>query len=141
MCLWVSYKKKIRKKIFFASLKSLKKRVGSGVGSGSISQRCGSGFAQNVTDLQHWTHGFILFYFYFFFHSSAYLSFFAYELIQFQSCIFQKKKEFKDPYTDPLSHRQAIETPQDWLLVLLFYVFLCYEVAVLNFGFADFCFN
>jgi hypothetical protein len=45
MWLWVIYKKKIRKKIFFASLMSLKKGVGSGVGSGSVSQRCkyGSG--------------------------------------------------------------------------------------------------
>jgi hypothetical protein len=33
MCLWLSYKKKYGKKI--ASLKSLKKEVGSGVGSGS----------------------------------------------------------------------------------------------------------
>ncbi len=40
MCLQASYKKKIWKKNnFFASLKSLKKGVGSGVGSGSISQR------------------------------------------------------------------------------------------------------
>jgi hypothetical protein len=40
-------------KFFFASLKSLKKEVGSGVGSesGSISQRYGSGDPdQNVTD-------------------------------------------------------------------------------------------
>jgi hypothetical protein len=48
-------------KIFFISksLKSLKKVVGSGVGSGSISQRYGSGDPdpdphQNVTDPQHW---------------------------------------------------------------------------------------
>ncbi len=40
MCLPVIYKKKIRKKLFFASLKSLKKAVGSWIGSGSISQRC-----------------------------------------------------------------------------------------------------
>jgi hypothetical protein len=39
MCLWESYKKKIRKQIFFAFLKSMKK----GVGSGSIIQRYGSG--------------------------------------------------------------------------------------------------
>ncbi len=53
MCLWASYKKKIYKKFFFASLKSLKK----GVGSGSISQRYGSGDPdphQTVTDPQHW---------------------------------------------------------------------------------------
>jgi len=50
----VSYKKKIL--IFFASLKSLKKGVGSVVGSGSISQRYGSGDPdphQNVTDPQY----------------------------------------------------------------------------------------
>jgi hypothetical protein len=54
-------KEKNMKKIFFASLKSLKKGVGSGVGSesgaGSISQR--HEFAdphphQNVTDPQHY---------------------------------------------------------------------------------------
>ncbi len=40
MCLWASYEKNYEKKnIFFASIKSLKK----GVGSGSISQRYGSG--------------------------------------------------------------------------------------------------
>jgi hypothetical protein len=45
---------------FFASLKSLKKEFGSrvGSGSGSISQRYGSGDPdpdhQNVTDPQHW---------------------------------------------------------------------------------------
>jgi hypothetical protein len=48
-------KEKNKKKIiFFASLKSLKKKVGSG--SGSISQRCGSPDPdphQNVTDPQH----------------------------------------------------------------------------------------
>jgi hypothetical protein len=47
MCLLVSYKKKI---IFFASLKSLKKEVGS------ISQSHGTGDPdphQNVTDPQH----------------------------------------------------------------------------------------
>ncbi len=56
MCLRVSYNKKnMEKKLFFfESSKSLKKGVGSGVGSGSISQR----FAdpdphQNVTDPQH----------------------------------------------------------------------------------------
>jgi hypothetical protein len=38
MCLRESYKKKKEKK-FFASLKSLKNGVGSGVGSGSVSQR------------------------------------------------------------------------------------------------------
>jgi hypothetical protein len=50
MCLWVSYKKKYE--IFFTSLKSLRKEVKSGVGSGSgsISQRCGFG----DTDPQHW---------------------------------------------------------------------------------------
>jgi hypothetical protein len=46
MCLWVSYKNKIfLKNIFFTSLKSLKKGVGSGVGSGFISQRYRSGSA------------------------------------------------------------------------------------------------
>jgi hypothetical protein len=54
----VGYKEKIWKKIiFFASLKSLKKGVGSGVGSGSISQRYGSPDPdqhQNATDPQHW---------------------------------------------------------------------------------------
>jgi hypothetical protein len=49
MCLWASYKKKIREKKF--TLESLKKRVGS------ISQRYGSGDPdpdphQNVTDPQ-----------------------------------------------------------------------------------------
>jgi hypothetical protein len=42
------------KKYFFASFKSLKKAVGSGVGSGSISLRYGSEDPdphQNVTDL------------------------------------------------------------------------------------------
>jgi hypothetical protein len=40
MCLWARYKKKYEIKIiFFASLKSLNKGVGSRVGSGSISQR------------------------------------------------------------------------------------------------------
>jgi hypothetical protein len=66
MCLWESYKKKLWKKIFFffASLKSMKKGVGSGAGSGSgagarfISQRYGSGDPepdphQNITDPQH----------------------------------------------------------------------------------------
>jgi hypothetical protein len=64
MYLWASYEKKNAKKnkIFFASLKSMKKGVGPGVGSGpgsrtgfgSISQRYGSGDTdpdphQNVT--------------------------------------------------------------------------------------------
>jgi hypothetical protein len=51
MCLLVSYKKKYVKQLF-ASLKSLKKGVGSG--SGSFSQRYGSVDPdphQNVTDL------------------------------------------------------------------------------------------
>jgi hypothetical protein len=48
------------KNIFFASLQSLKKGVGSGVGSRSVSQRYG--FAdpdphQNVPDPQHWLKG------------------------------------------------------------------------------------
>ncbi len=48
----------MKKIIFFASLQSLKKEVGSGVGSGSgfISQRYGSADLdphQNVTDPQH----------------------------------------------------------------------------------------
>jgi hypothetical protein len=43
----------------FASLRSLKKGVGSGLGSGSIIQRCRSANLdpdphQNVTDPQHW---------------------------------------------------------------------------------------
>jgi hypothetical protein len=43
MCLRVTYKKKIwGKNNLFASLTSLKKGVGSEVGSGSISQRYGS---------------------------------------------------------------------------------------------------
>jgi hypothetical protein len=45
----------MRRKNFFASLKSMKKGVGSGVGSGSISQRFGSGDPdphQNVEDPQ-----------------------------------------------------------------------------------------
>ncbi len=59
MCLWVSNKKKLWIFYFsiFVSFKSLKKGVGSGVGSGSISQRYGSGYPdphQNVTDPQHW---------------------------------------------------------------------------------------
>jgi hypothetical protein len=41
MCLHVSYKEKYAKRYIFAPLKSLKK----GVGSGSVSQRCGSGSA------------------------------------------------------------------------------------------------
>ncbi len=63
MCLWASYKKKIGKIFFAASLKSMKKGVGSGVGSrsgaGSINQRYGSGDSdpaphQNVTDCVHY---------------------------------------------------------------------------------------
>jgi|688.fasta_scaffold553334_1 hypothetical protein len=66
MYLWVNRKKKNEeKKYFLKSLKSLKKGVGSGVGSesGSITQRYRSGDPdpdsdrdshQNVTDLQHW---------------------------------------------------------------------------------------
>ncbi len=46
MCLWVSYKKKYGKNYFFASLKSLKKGVGSG--SGFISQRYGSPTLENI---------------------------------------------------------------------------------------------
>ncbi len=63
MCLRVIYKKKIwGKKYFFASLLSLKKGVGSGVGSrsgaGFVSQRYGSADPdqdphQNVLDPQH----------------------------------------------------------------------------------------
>jgi hypothetical protein len=58
MYLWVSYKKKYEH-LFITSLKSLKKVVGSGAGSGSISQRYRSGVPdpdphQNVTDTQHW---------------------------------------------------------------------------------------
>jgi hypothetical protein len=49
MCLRVSYKKKIWEKFFLASLKSLKKGVGSGVASGSISQRSGSGSALKMS--------------------------------------------------------------------------------------------
>ncbi len=55
MCLWASNKKKIFLKIFFASLKSMKKGVGSIVGSGSISQMYESGDPyphQNVMDPQ-----------------------------------------------------------------------------------------
>jgi hypothetical protein len=59
MCLWVVYKKKVCKKnYYFASLKSLKKIVGSGVGSGSICQKYGSrdpDLHQNVTYPQHCT--------------------------------------------------------------------------------------
>ncbi len=57
MCLSASYKKKNKeKKYLFASLKSIKKGVESGVGSGSINQNYGSGDPdpnphQNVTDL------------------------------------------------------------------------------------------
>jgi hypothetical protein len=51
--LWVSYKKKIR--IFFFILKVIKEGIGSGVGSGSIYQKYGSGDTnpyshQNVMD-------------------------------------------------------------------------------------------
>jgi hypothetical protein len=50
MCLQVSYKKKLRKNIIFLRQKKMKE-----VGSGSISQRCGSvNPHQNVTDPQHW---------------------------------------------------------------------------------------
>jgi hypothetical protein len=52
MCLQLSYKEKYEKNNFFASLKSLKK----GVGSGSVSQRGGSPDPdphQIVTDPQH----------------------------------------------------------------------------------------
>jgi hypothetical protein len=60
MSLWVSYKKKYgEKKNIFSPLKSLKKGIGSGVGSGSISQRYGSADPdpypqQNVMNPQHW---------------------------------------------------------------------------------------
>jgi hypothetical protein len=55
MCLGVSYKKNL-----FASLKSLKKGVGSGVrsGSGFVNQGYGSADPdphQNVTDPQHFS--------------------------------------------------------------------------------------
>jgi hypothetical protein len=54
MCLWASYKKKIYlKKLFFASLKSMKKGVGY------ISKRYGSGDPdphQSVMDPQHWNY-------------------------------------------------------------------------------------
>ncbi len=60
MCLRVSYKKKYEKQIVFASLMSLKKGVGSGVGSGSeagyIRKRYGSTDPdphQNVMEPQH----------------------------------------------------------------------------------------
>jgi hypothetical protein len=58
MCLRVSYKKNMKKKFFWASLKSLKKGVGSGVGSGSVSQRYGSADPdphRNITDPQHFS--------------------------------------------------------------------------------------
>jgi hypothetical protein len=54
MCLWLSYKKIW--KFIFASLKSLKKEVGSGVEYGSISRRYGSEDPdphQKVMDPQH----------------------------------------------------------------------------------------
>jgi hypothetical protein len=47
MCLRVSYNYK--KKLFFASLKSLKKGVGSGVGSG-VRSGSGAGFGSLVRD-------------------------------------------------------------------------------------------
>jgi hypothetical protein len=56
MCMRASYKKKYEKNIFFCTIKSLKKGVGSGVGSGSISKRYGSTDLdpdQQVTDPQH----------------------------------------------------------------------------------------
>ncbi len=56
MCLRVSCKKIYEKNNFFASLISMKKGVGSGVGSGSISQRYRSAdlnLHQNVTEPQH----------------------------------------------------------------------------------------
>jgi hypothetical protein len=49
-------RKKYERKRFFASLNSMKKGIGPGVGSGSISQRYASGDPdphQNVTDPQH----------------------------------------------------------------------------------------
>ncbi len=56
MCLWASYKKQYEEKKFvFVSLKK-GVRTGVGSGSGSISQRYGSGDPdphQNVTDPQH----------------------------------------------------------------------------------------
>jgi hypothetical protein len=53
MCLWLSYRKKIKKYIF-ASLKTPTKEVGSRVGSGFINQRYGSADShQKVTDPQH----------------------------------------------------------------------------------------
>jgi hypothetical protein len=55
MCLRVSDEKKYLKLHFFASLKSLKKGVRSGVGSGSISQKYRSAdpdMHQNVMDPQ-----------------------------------------------------------------------------------------
>jgi hypothetical protein len=58
MCLRVGKILEKNMKIFFVtSLKSLKKEVGSGVGSRSIGQRSGSADPdphQNVTDPQHW---------------------------------------------------------------------------------------
>jgi hypothetical protein len=56
MCLLVSYQKNMRKKIFGASLKSIKKLVGSAPEPGSISLRYGSGDPDphvTVTDPQH----------------------------------------------------------------------------------------
>ncbi len=52
MCLRVSFKKKIWRHFFFASLKSLKKGFGSWSGCGSVSQRVADPH-QNVTDPQH----------------------------------------------------------------------------------------
>jgi hypothetical protein len=51
MFLQLSYKKKYEKQIFFASCKSMKKRVGSG--SGSVSQSADPDPYHNVTDPQH----------------------------------------------------------------------------------------
>jgi hypothetical protein len=53
MCLLASYKKNMKKKKYlFASLKSIKKEVGSGDGSGSISHRDPDPH-QNVMDPQN----------------------------------------------------------------------------------------
>ncbi len=58
VCTYGQVMRKNVKKIVFASLTSMKKGVGSGTGSGTISQRYGSGDPdqdphQNVTDPQH----------------------------------------------------------------------------------------
>jgi hypothetical protein len=56
MCLQLIDKKK-NMKFFFAFFKSLKQAAGSGIGSGSKSQRYGSPDPhQNVTDTQHWSY-------------------------------------------------------------------------------------